>query len=1060
MIKHQQILFTNTFALRNSRLVAISFRTSLTNAATIREYNSSGNHGGNSSSNNSRGGRRLPLSRLNLLRSNNNSCNTNTRFNVVDSSLDFDIGEKERRLMLDRILSEAENEGGGQNGNRFWPEEGLSTKQSSPSSSGSNSGSGAGNAPSGGNSSGDNNGNNTGVQKVSVPKEYPQTLVIPLTRRPLFPGFYKSLYIKDPQVISAIKSLLDRRQPYVSIFLTKDESYEPDTIKSADQVNFVGVFAQITSVYNAGPDDKSLTVVVYPHRRVILDELLPLPTTVTPSIAGEDSSQHVVDSQVSSFASESIGSASSGRIFGETESAINDQQVDLTDENDETKAYVPINKHLASHVVSVANISNTLDIPYNSETPHIKATISEILNTLKEISIMNPLLRDQIVQFSIQTGGNAFQDAGKLADFAAAVSSGEPAELQEVLEAAEIGERLEKALYVLKKELANAKLQQEISKAVDQKITRKQQEYFLHEQLKGIKKELGMESDGKDKLVINFKERAEKLSMPEAVKKVFDEEINKLQNLEPNASEFNVTRNYLDWLTQIPWGKHSKENFDIKHAAVVLDEDHYGLKDVKDRILEFIAVGKLRGTVEGKIICMVGPPGVGKTSVGKSIARALGREFFRFSVGGLTDVAEIKGHRRTYVGAMPGKVIQALKKVQTENPLIMIDEIDKIGRGHQGDPASALLELLDPEQNSSFLDHYMDVPLDLSKVLFVCTANTLDTIPGPLLDRMEVIQLSGYVAEEKVAIAMKYLSPHARESSGLTDDQVELKQDAVEKLIRSYCRESGVRNLKKHVDKVYRKAAFRVVTRQQQSEEGSKKESVSDSDTNSDKTVVPIASEEKVVIDKDNLKDFVGSPVYTSERMYEHTPVGVIMGLAWTSMGGSSLYIESVLDSSITADSKATFHRTGQLGDVMKESSTIAYTYAKAFMVQNFPHNKFFEKASVHLHVPEGATPKDGPSAGTTMTTSLLSLALDRPAKPDVAMTGELTLTGKVLKIGGLKEKSIAAKRSGVKDIIFPAANKSDWDELPDYIKEGLVPHPVGSYHEIFEIVFPGVLVN
>ncbi|KAJ3119206.1 ATP-dependent Lon protease pim1 [Physocladia obscura] len=1047
MIWHRSILI-NTFLVRNSRLMAISLRTSPTNVAAAREYNSNGNNNGNNNNNNSRGGRRLPLSRLNLLRSNNNSSNATTRFTTADGPLDFDIGEKERRLMLDRFLSEQGNEGDGRIDNGSPPKERLSAKQSSLSSPGSNGVGGAGNTSGGGNSS-DNNGNNNsnGVQKVSVPKEYPQTLAIPLTRRPLFP---------DPQVISAIKSLLDRRQPYVSIFLTKDETYEPDTITSSNQVNFVGVFAQITSIYNAGPDDKSLTVVVYPHRRVILDELLPLPTT----LVGEESSQHVVASHVPSSVLESIGSASSGRVFGETESAINDQQIDATDESDETKAYVPINKHLASHAVSVANISNTPDIPYNSETPHIKATISEILNTLKEISVMNPLLRDQIVQFSIQTGGNAFQDAGKLADFAAAVSSGEPSELQAVLEAVEIGERLEKALYVLKKELANAKLQQEISKAVDQKITRKQQEYFLHEQLKGIKKELGMESDGKDKLVTKFMERAEKLSMPEAVKKVFDEEINKLQNLEPNASEFNVTRNYLDWLTQIPWGKHSKENFDIKHATIVLDEDHYGLKDVKDRILEFIAVGKLRGTVEGKIICMVGPPGVGKTSVGKSIARALGREFFRFSVGGLTDVAEIKGHRRTYVGAMPGKVIQALKKVQTENPLVMIDEIDKIGRGHQGDPASALLELLDPEQNSSFLDHYMDVPLDLSKVLFVCTANTLDTIPGPLLDRMEVIQLSGYVAEEKVAIAMKYLSPNARESSGLTEDQVELQQDAVEKLIRSYCRESGVRNLKKHVDKVYRKAAFRVVTRQQESKDGSNKGSVSDSDTSSNKTAAPIASEEKVVIDKDNLKDFVGSPVYTSERMYENTPVGVIMGLAWTSMGGSSLYIESVLDSSITADSKASFHRTGQLGDVMKESSTIAYTYAKAFMVQNFPHNKFFEKASVHLHVPEGATPKDGPSAGTTMTTSLLSLALNRPAKPDIAMTGELTLTGKVLKIGGLKEKSIAAKRSGVKDIIFPAANKSDWDELPDYIKEGLVPHSVGSYHEIFDIVFPDVLVK
>ncbi|KAI8840657.1 Lon protease C-terminal proteolytic domain-containing protein [Chytriomyces cf. hyalinus JEL632] len=906
---------------------------------------------------------------------------------------------------------------------------------------GSNSGANSGSSSGSESGSNGGNGSGNGVQKVSVPKEYPQTLAIPLTRRPLFPGFYKSLYIKDPQVIAAVQSLLDRRQPYVSIFLTKDEKYEPDTFSDTNEVYPVGVFAQITSVYNAGPDDKALTVVVYPHRRVTLDSLLSLPET-----AAAPAEKPKIDAEVSG-----VAAASSGRVFESVDAEIiqADSKEGLAEAPRETT-------HLGDHIVSVVNITNQVDSEYNPEDPTIKATIAEILNVLKEISLLNPLLRDQILTFSIQTGGNAFQDAGKLADFAAAVSSGEPAELQSVLESTNIQERLQKSLYVLKKELANAKLQQEIAKSVDQKITRKQQEYFLMEQLKGIKKELGMESDGKDKLVSKFKDRAAKLLMPEPVKKVFEEEINKLQNLEPSASEFNVTRNYLDWLTQIPWGTHSKENFDIKHAMEVLDQDHYGLKDVKDRILEFIAVGKLRGTVEGKIICMVGPPGVGKTSVGKSIARALGREFFRFSVGGLTDVAEIKGHRRTYVGAMPGKVIQALKKVQTENPLIMIDEIDKLGRGHQGDPASALLELLDPEQNNSFLDHYMDVPLDLSKVLFVCTANSLDTIPGPLLDRMEVITLSGYVAEEKVAIAMKYLGPTARESSGLKPEQVDLEEEAIELLIRSYCRESGVRNLKKHIDKVYRKAAFRVVSRGQEAEEKLNAENakVEGGETVAVETMVAM---EQLKITKDNLKDYVGSPKYTSDRMYDVTPPGVIMGLAWTSMGGTSLYIESVLGSVISDDSKPSFHRTGQLGDVMKESSSIAYTFSKAFMARQFPENKFFDKASVHLHVPEGATPKDGPSAGTTMTTSLLSLALNTPALADVAMTGELTLTGKVLKIGGVKEKTIAAKRSGVSNIIFPASNRADWDELPAYIKEGLTPHFVGWYEEVFKVVFPAL---
>ncbi|KAI8813750.1 Lon protease C-terminal proteolytic domain-containing protein [Cladochytrium replicatum] len=908
------------------------------------------------------------------------------------------------------------------------------------------------------------------VDRMAVPKEYPQLLALPLTRRPLFPGFYKSLYIKDKNVITAIQSLLERRQPYIGIFLTRDDSSELDVITDVNQVHPVGIFAQITNIYQAGMDNSSLTVVLYPHRRIELKDLIPPPES-------QKKVATVTEKKQSDFPTiEPTGTTapkSKGRRIRNAAASDKDDAQKSGEEVDDS-AYLPINKHLANREVSVVNVENLYDQPYVHDTPVIKAISSEMLNVLKEISQINPLLRDQIITFSIQTGGNAFGDPAKLADFAAAVSAGEPGELQGVLEALSIEDRLHKALVVLKKELANAKLQQEIAKEVDKKITRKQQEYFLMEQLKGIKKELGIDTDGKDKLVEKFLERAANLTMPEAVRKVFEEELKKLQDLESAAAEFNVTRNYLDWLTQIPWGKHSEENFDIRHARTVLDQDHYGLKDVKDRILEFIAVGKLRGTVEGKIICLSGPPGVGKTSVGKSIAHALGREFFRFSVGGLTDVAEIKGHRRTYVGAMPGKVVQALKKVQTENPLIMIDEIDKLGRGHQGDPASALLELLDPEQNNSFLDHYMDVPIDLSKVLFVCTANMLETIPAPLLDRMEIISLSGYVSEEKVAIATKYLSPQARSAAGLTESQVEVTKDAIEGLIRYYCRESGVRNLKKHIEKIFRKAALKIVQLDADKEDAKEKENAVVGEQGKvskekDAEVAPATStvdgsespvKPQIVVDQSNLKDFVGSPVYTSDRMYDTTPAGVVMGLAWTSMGGSALYIESVLESSVTENSRPSLNRTGQMGDVMKESTTIAYTYARSLMTKRFPDNKFFEKASVHLHVPEGATPKDGPSAGCTMATSLLSLALNSPILPDVAMTGELTLTGKILKIGGVKEKTIAAKRSGVKRIIFPSANKADWDELPEYIREGIDPLFVGYYEELFEAVFPEEVVK
>ncbi|CAJ0746534.1 11167_t:CDS:10 [Entrophospora sp. SA101] len=886
----------------------------------------------------------------------------------------------------------------------------------------------------------------TTMQKPTIPEIYPQVLALPIARRPLFPGFYKAVEIKDANVTAAVKELMKRGQPYVGAFLLKDEELDVDTITNIAQVYKVGVFAQITSVFpaNGAQDENSLTAVLYPHRRIRITELIP-PTTQS--------------------------SAPEAEIVAEPGPSVNEEPIKKESEPQYATSF------LENYNVSLVNVENLHDEPYNRKNQIVRAITSEIVAVFKDIATLNPLFRDQIANFSMsQSAGNVFEEPAKLADFAAAVSTGEPNELQEVLESLVIEERLQRSLLVLKKELVNAQLQSKISKEVESKIAKRQREYYLMEQLKGIKKELGIESDGKDKLVEKFKEKAEKLAMPETVKKVFDEEINKLAHLEPAASEFNVTRNYLDWLTQVPWGQRSPENYNIKHAVKVLDEDHYGLQDVKDRILEFIAVGKLRGTVEGKILCFVGPPGVGKTSIGKSIARALSRQFYRFSVGGLTDVAEIKGHRRTYVGAMPGKVVQALKKVQTENPLILIDEVDKIGRGHQGDPSSALLELLDPEQNSSFLDHYMDVPIDLSKILFVCTANVVDTIPLPLLDRMEVIQLSGYVADEKVAIASKYLAPTAKEMAGLQNVEVTIQQDAIETLIRSYCRESGVRNLKKHIDKIYRKAALKIVNEikeeiipEDQGVINNNKETESPpsqsttieqapknefSTTTEPQKPLEVPEGIHVNITSENLKDYVGPPVWHSDRLYDHTPPGVVMGLAWTSMGGSALYVESTLESIINKKSTPSLSKTGQMGDVMKESTTIAYTYSKSLMVRQFPENKFFEKAAIHLHIPEGATQKDGPSAGITMTTSLLSLALSKPLDPTIAMTGELTLTGKVLKIGGLREKAVAAKRSGVKTIIFPDANISDWEELPDNVKEGLTGVPVAWYNDVFKVVF------
>ncbi|KAK8118636.1 Lon protease-like protein [Apiospora kogelbergensis] len=951
-------------------------------------------------------------------------------------------------------------------------------KGSSAAGGGASSGSGGSDGPGDGGRKG-RKGADKALQKPAVPDVYPQVMAIPIAKRPLFPGFYKAITIKDPNVSAAIMEMMKRGQPYVGAFLFKDENADDDIIRNADDVYDTGVFAQITSAFPVHGETNSLTAILYPHRRIKLSTLIPPGSTEVKKTEGEpEVSEPEVPDPIPTKTDEEAQREKKGDVVASFEEGV----VAPKSTETQTEKYEPTS-FLRKYPVSLVNVENLTEQPFDPKSQVIRAITNEIVNVFKEVATMNSLFRDQISTFSMsQSTGNVVAEPGKLADFAAAVSAGEPAELQEVLASLDVEERMQKALVVLKKELMNAQLQSKITKDVEQKITKRQREYWLMEQMKGIRRELGIESDGKDKLVEKFKEKADKLAMPEAVRKVFDDEINKLAHLEPAASEFNVTRNYLDWLTQIPWGQRSAENFGIKNAVTVLDEDHYGLKDVKDRILEFIAVGKLRGTVEGKILCFVGPPGVGKTSIGKSIARALNRQYYRFSVGGLTDVAEIKGHRRTYVGALPGRVIQALKKCQTENPLILIDEIDKIGRGYQGDPSSALLELLDPEQNSSFLDHYMDVPVDLSKVLFVCTANMTDTIPRPLLDRMEVIRLSGYVSDEKKAIADRYLAPAAKELAGLKGADVTLSDEAIDELIKSYARESGVRNLKKQIEKIYRKSALKIVQdlgeevlpeeealtedgkaalEESQKDKGKDNKDPATSEASEQETTekprvaLKVPDTVHVTIDKENLKDYIGPPVFTSDRLYDVTPPGVTMGLAWTQMGGSAMYIESILQSSLRPSSRPGLEITGNLKSVMKESSTIAYSFAKSMMVQEFPDNHFFDKAKIHLHVPEGAVQKDGPSAGVTMTTSLLSLALDRAIDPTVAMTGELTLTGKVLRIGGLREKTVAARRAGCKLIIFPEDNLSDWLELPENIKEGIEGRPASWYKDVFEVVFP-----
>jgi ATP-dependent Lon protease len=646
----------------------------------------------------------------------------------------------------------------------------------------------------------------------------------------------------------------------------------------------------------------------------------------------------------------------------------------------------------------------------------VKAYAMAIINTIKELLPLNPLYVEELKMFLDRFGPD---DPSHLADFAASLTTSTKEQLQEVLEAVPLMKRMEKVLVLLNNELELARAQQKIRATVEEKMQKQQREFFLREQLKAIQKELGIAKDDRTAEMDKFKGRLERLKLSEQAQKRVDEEMEKISVLEPGSPEYSVTRNYLDWITLLPWGVDSADKLDLKRARRILDRDHYGLADVKDRILEFLAVGIHKGEIAGSIILLVGPPGVGKTSIGRSIADTLGRRFYRFSVGGIRDEAEIKGHRRTYIGAMPGKFIQAVKDAGTENPVIMLDEIDKIGASYHGDPASALLEVLDPEQNREFLDHYLDLRFDLSKVLFVCTANQTDTIPGPLLDRMEVIQLSGYIADEKLAIARKFLLPRQIDRAGLGKGAVKIGTRTLRALIEGYARDAGVRRLEKQLGKIVRKAAVRML-------EG---------------------EETPIEVSEAQLKDYLGSPVFRDERKLGGP--GVVTGLAWTAMGGATLSIEAVR----THEYSRGFKLTGQLGDVMKESAEIAYGYIVSHATRFGADPSFFENGFIHLHVPAGATPKDGPSAGITMASALLSLARNKPVRR-IAMTGELTLTGEVFPIGGVREKLIAARRAGIKEILLPADNQGEFDDVPEHVKKGLRVHFVSRFEDVAALLF------
>ena len=609
------------------------------------------------------------------------------------------------------------------------------------------------------------------------------------------------------------------------------------------------------------------------------------------------------------------------------------------------------------------------------------------------------------------------KDPSQIADNIASHISATISEKQQIFENADVKKRLNSIIKIMENETSIIGVEKRIRGRVKTQMEKTQREYYLNEQLKAIQKELGEIEDGKDEST-SLNKAILKAKMPKEVEKKCLQELKKLKNMSPMSAEATVVRNYLDWMTELPWYKKSEVDIDLKKALEILDKDHFGLEKVKERIIEFLAVQKRMEKIKGPILCLVGPPGVGKTSLGKSIAKATNREFVRMSVGGMRDEAEIRGHRRTYIGSLPGKIIQMMKKAGTKNPLILLDEIDKIGNDYRGDPSSALLEALDPEQNTSFNDHYLEVDYDLSDVMFVTTANTLNILP-PLLDRMEIIRLAGYTEDEKINIANKYLLPKQIKDNGVKEKEMNLENDIIQEIIRSYTKESGVRNLEREISKVARKVVKKIVS----------------------------GEEKEVKVNKENLSDFLGVPKFKSGELEAENRVGIVTGLAWTEYGGEILKIETA-----TMPGKGRMQITGKLGDVMQESVKAAKSFVRSKCLEYGIIPPLFEKKDFHIHVPEGATPKDGPSAGIGMVTSIVSSITNIPVKRDVAMTGEVTLTGQVLPIGGLKEKLIAAHRAGIKEVLIPKENEKDLVDMPKKIIDEIKITPVEFADEALRI--------
>lgn len=905
---------------------------------------------------------------------------------------------------------------------------------------------------SGGANNNNNNDDSDGRDDDGSPKDkeflspldaglHPPFLAIAMKDRPFLPGATRHLHVTDPEVIKCVNHMINSniKSPYFVLFHVRDTNSEDaalDVIKDRDFVHEVGTLCQI--IKTTGSE-----ILVYPHYRVKLVDIS------TPNSRSE--------------------------------------RIEMEQDNSQTS-------YLKKFEVSYAVTQQLKDEPYDEQSITINAWTRRIKELYEKLApkYEQPENKEEIMN-----------NPSMLADFIASKVHAKPEQIQQILESLNVETKLELSLQLLQVEADADEMRQTALKNIRERTEKAYAQSLIKEYTKELLKAAGI---GENSKVHKFDERIKHLKMPEEAMKAYKTEKERLGT--QSDMEQNVVERYLDWLTQIPFGVYTKDSFNVKKAREILDRDHYGLKDVKDRILEFISVGKISGNVDGRILCLAGPPGTGKTSIAKSIAEALNRKYTRIAVGGVQDVHDVKGHRRTYVASIPGRIVTALTQAKTSNPLMLIDEIDKLDTTSHGGAARAFLEILDPEQNNSFVDNFIEVKVDLSKVLFVCTANYLGSIPAPLRDRMEIIEVNGYTKNDKIEITKRHLIPAAAKKVGLEEGRVVIPDETILRLIDKYCRESGLRHIKSLINRIFSKASRKIVEELEDTDadphsreiveeslvakenesvisDKAKKDagssSIESNDSNTEAKVSTTTENEKkqeqkqkqdeeikkldlpadlkIEVKPETLKDFVGPEIYIKDRLYETLNPGVATGLAYNTSGdGDALYIESILTDSISSDlGNAGLHVTGSLKEVMKESASIAYSFAKQFMVRQFPDNRFFEAAHIHVHCPGGAIPKDGPSAGIAFTSSLVSLALNKSLPNDTAMTGEITLTGKVLAIGGLREKSLGAKRAGYTKIIFPKDCEYQLDEIPDEVKEGLTYIPVEWYSEVFEHLFKGI---